>query len=50
MKAFSAPSEEVKSAASFSLGRISIGNLPHYLPLLLNEIHTQVICSYVFPS
>lgn len=34
-------SEEVKSAASYSLGSISIGNLPQYLPFILQNIETQ---------
>ncbi|XP_077972104.1 cullin-associated NEDD8-dissociated protein 1-like [Styela clava] len=47
MKAFAASSEEVKSAASFSLGRVSIGNLQHYLPILLKEIHNQPKSQYL---
>lgn len=38
---FSHISEEVKSAASYSLGSISIGNLPQYLPFILQNIETQ---------
>jgi len=42
MGAFSASNEEVKYAASFSLGRICIGNLQHYLPGMLTQIQMQV--------
>ena len=42
MGAFNAPNEEVKSAASFSLGRICIGNLQHYLPGMIQQIQEQV--------
>lgn len=35
LNSFSHVSEEVKSAASYTLGNISIGNLPQYLPFVL---------------
>ncbi|XP_071811076.1 cullin-associated NEDD8-dissociated protein 1-like isoform X1 [Apostichopus japonicus] len=38
---FSSSSEEVKSAASFALGNVSVGNLTQYLPFVLKEIETQ---------
>ncbi|XP_071804723.1 cullin-associated NEDD8-dissociated protein 1-like [Asterias amurensis] len=38
---FSASSEEVKTAASFALGNVSVGNLPQYLPFVLEEIVNQ---------
>lgn len=38
---FSSPSEEVKSAASFALGKIAAGNLNLYLPFLLKEIQAN---------
>uniref|UniRef100_A0A8C6ZEP7 Cullin associated and neddylation dissociated 1 n=1 Tax=Nothoprocta perdicaria TaxID=30464 RepID=A0A8C6ZEP7_NOTPE len=41
LEAFSSPSEEVKSAASYALGSISVGNLPEYLPFVLQEITSQ---------
>uniref|UniRef100_A0A4W3IUM1 Cullin-associated and neddylation-dissociated 1 n=1 Tax=Callorhinchus milii TaxID=7868 RepID=A0A4W3IUM1_CALMI len=41
LEAFSSPSEEVKSAASYALGSISVGNLPEYLPFVLQEISSQ---------
>jgi hypothetical protein len=36
-EAFFAVSEEVKSAASYALGSIAIGNLQQYLPFILTE-------------
>ncbi|RXM99391.1 Cullin-associated NEDD8-dissociated protein 1 [Acipenser ruthenus] len=41
LDAFSSTSEEVKSAASYALGSISVGNLPEYLPFVLQEISSQ---------
>uniref|UniRef100_A0A8C1FGS3 Cullin-associated and neddylation-dissociated 1 n=1 Tax=Cyprinus carpio carpio TaxID=630221 RepID=A0A8C1FGS3_CYPCA len=41
LDAFSSASEEVKSAASYALGSISVGNLPEYLPFVLQEISGQ---------
>lgn len=41
LRSFSAVSEEVKSAASYALGSISIGNLQQYLPFVLKEIEDQ---------
>ncbi|XP_053203172.1 cullin-associated NEDD8-dissociated protein 1-like [Panonychus citri] len=41
INAFSSPSEEVKSAASFALGSISVGNLNEFLPFLLDEIEKK---------
>ncbi|XP_005997881.1 cullin-associated NEDD8-dissociated protein 1 [Latimeria chalumnae] len=41
LEAFSSPSEEVKSAASYALGNVSIGNLSSYLPFMLKEIGSQ---------
>ncbi|RUS33043.1 hypothetical protein BC938DRAFT_473352 [Jimgerdemannia flammicorona] len=38
---FSVPSEEVKSAAAFALGNISVGNIPKYLPIIISEIKQQ---------
>lgn len=38
---FESTSEEIKQAASFALGNISVGNLPKYMPFVLNEIKTQ---------
>lgn len=47
MGAFIANNEEVKSAASFSLGRICIGNLPYYLPGMLAQIENQTRSHYL---
>ncbi|XP_051483107.1 cullin-associated NEDD8-dissociated protein 1-like isoform X2 [Apus apus] len=41
LEAFTAPSEEVKSAASYALGNVSVGNLKEYLPFVLKEIGSQ---------
>lgn len=41
LSSFSPPSEEVKSAASYALGSIAVGNLQQYLPFVLQEIETQ---------
>ena len=39
--AFGHNSEEVKSAASYALGNLALGNLSEYLPFILHEIETQ---------
>merc|ERR1719449_106222 len=41
LAAFNHNSEEVKSAASYALGNIALGNLAEYLPFILHEIETQ---------
>ncbi|KAJ8986273.1 hypothetical protein NQ317_009983 [Molorchus minor] len=41
LSSFSAVSEEVKSAASYALGSICIGNLQQYLPFILKESQDQ---------
>ncbi|NXJ09204.1 CAND1 protein, partial [Odontophorus gujanensis] len=41
LEAFTSSSEEVKSAASYALGNISVGNLKEYLPFMLKEIESQ---------
>ncbi|XP_069499560.1 cullin-associated NEDD8-dissociated protein 1-like isoform X2 [Ambystoma mexicanum] len=41
LDAFSSPIEEVKSAASYALGSVSIGSLKEYLPFILKEIGSQ---------
>nr|XP_060622249.1 cullin-associated NEDD8-dissociated protein 1-like [Anolis sagrei ordinatus] len=41
LDAFASPSEEVKSAASYALGNISVGSLKEYLPFMLKEIGVQ---------
>jgi cullin-associated NEDD8-dissociated protein 1 len=38
LDSFSSPVEEIKSAASYSLGYMSIGNLDKYIPFILKEI------------
>ncbi|XP_040569539.1 cullin-associated NEDD8-dissociated protein 1 [Lepeophtheirus salmonis] len=41
LKSFNHSSEEVKSAASYALGKLSLGNLKEYLPFVLQEIESQ---------
>ncbi|XP_061474477.1 cullin-associated NEDD8-dissociated protein 1-like isoform X1 [Rhineura floridana] len=41
LDAFASPNEEVKSAASYALGNISVGSLKEYLPFMLKEIGGQ---------
>jgi len=41
LEGFNHPNEEVKSAASYALGNISLGNLKEYLPFVLKEIESQ---------
>lgn len=41
LASFSSTSEEVKSAASFALGSVSVGNLPSFLPFILAEISAK---------
>jgi hypothetical protein len=41
LNSFSPLSEEVKSAASYTLGSVAVGNLPQYLPFVLQEIEAQ---------
>ncbi|XP_012944580.1 cullin-associated NEDD8-dissociated protein 1 [Aplysia californica] len=41
LECFSSTNEEVKSAASYALGNVSVGNLPKFLPFVLQEIESQ---------
>lgn len=41
LDSFSSSIEEVKSAASYALGYLSLGNLQKYIPFILNEIDTN---------
>jgi cullin-associated NEDD8-dissociated protein 1 len=41
LDSFSSPIEEVKSAASYALSYLSLGNLQKYIPFILNEIDTN---------
>ncbi|XP_009078056.1 PREDICTED: cullin-associated NEDD8-dissociated protein 2 isoform X2 [Acanthisitta chloris] len=41
LDAFASSSEEVKSAASYALGNVSVGNLEEYVPFMLKEIGSQ---------
>lgn len=38
VRAFDSSSEEVKTAASFALGSVAVGNLQEYLPFILSEV------------
>ncbi len=44
--------EEIRSAASFALGSIAVGNLSAFLPSILSDIESskrQVCCYFVGP-
>ncbi|XP_030383678.1 cullin-associated NEDD8-dissociated protein 1 [Scaptodrosophila lebanonensis] len=41
IECFGATSEDVKAAASYALGAVSVGSLQTYLPLILKEIESQ---------
>ncbi|XP_006868744.1 PREDICTED: cullin-associated NEDD8-dissociated protein 2 [Chrysochloris asiatica] len=41
LEALGSPSEDVRAAASYALGRVGAGNLPDFLPFLLGQIQTE---------
>ncbi|KAI8071314.1 armadillo-type protein [Gongronella butleri] len=41
LKLFGSPSEEVKFAAAFALGSLTVGNMAVYLPFLVQQINTE---------
>lgn len=41
IESFQSPFEEIKSAASYALGNIAVGNLTKYLPFILDQIENQ---------
>ena len=41
IESFQSPFEEIKSAASYALGNIAVGNLSKYLPFILDQIDHQ---------
>lgn len=41
VNAFNSTSEGMKTAASYALGRLALGNLEKYLPFLLEQINSQ---------
>eukprot|EP00741_Cyanophora_paradoxa_P025544 tig00000383_g24650.t1 len=41
LASFDSLSEEVKSGASFALGNIAVGNMTHYLPIILHQVTTH---------
>ncbi|KAI8905790.1 armadillo-type protein [Powellomyces hirtus] len=38
LKLFESPSEEIKQAAAFALGNIALGNLKHFMPVVLANV------------
>jgi len=44
---FSSQNEEIKTAAAYALGNISVGNLSFFLPLVLREIQSHVKRQYL---
>lgn len=41
LEALGSPSEDVRAAASYALGRVGAGNLPNFLPFLLAQIEAE---------
>ncbi|KAH9684487.1 Cullin-associated NEDD8-dissociated protein 1 [Citrus sinensis] len=41
IESFQSPFEEIKSAASYALGNIAVGNLSKFLPFILDQIDNQ---------
>ena len=41
LEALGSPSEDVRAAAAYALGRVGAGNLPDFLPFLLAQIEAQ---------
>ncbi|MQM07346.1 hypothetical protein Taro_040192 [Colocasia esculenta] len=41
IESFQSPFEEIKSAASYALGNIAVGNLSKYVPFILDQIDNQ---------
>lgn len=41
IESFQSPFEEIKSASSYALGNIAVGNLSRYLPFILDQIDNQ---------
>uniref|UniRef100_A0A2K6U865 Cullin associated and neddylation dissociated 2 (putative) n=1 Tax=Saimiri boliviensis boliviensis TaxID=39432 RepID=A0A2K6U865_SAIBB len=41
LEALGSPSEDVRAAASYALGRVGAGNLPDFLPFLLEQIEAE---------
>ncbi|KAJ7551602.1 hypothetical protein O6H91_06G021400 [Diphasiastrum complanatum] len=47
IRSFQSPSEEIKSAASYALGNIAVGNLSKYLTFILSQIDNQSKLQYL---
>ncbi|KAL9675175.1 hypothetical protein QQ045_003376 [Rhodiola kirilowii] len=47
IESFQSPYEEIKSAASYALGNIAVGNLNKYLPYILDQIENQQKMQYL---
>ena len=45
--AFSSSNEDIKTAASYALGAVAVGNLTKYLPFVLKEIDSQTKRQYL---
>ncbi|XLR34414.1 hypothetical protein S83_062314 [Arachis hypogaea] len=41
IESFQSPFEEIKYDASYALGNIAVGNLPKYLPFILDQIDNR---------
>ena len=48
LQAFNSSSEDVKSAGSFALGCLAIGNSQKFLPIILHEIESRTRRQYLF--
>ncbi|XP_067930479.1 cullin-associated NEDD8-dissociated protein 1-like [Watersipora subatra] len=47
LNAFSSANEDIKTAASYALGAVAVGNLSKYLPFVLKEIDSQTKRQYL---
>lgn len=47
LSAFSSSNEDIKTAASYALGAVAVGNLTKYLPFVLKEIDSQTKRQYL---
>ena len=47
LSVFASPSEDVKTAAAYCLGNVAVGNLPVYIPVLVQQLSEQPTRQYV---